>query len=61
MRIAARGFADTIELKRSGSNWITADRECVELEFIMPKSSDTQNELAMPLECERVMSFANAN
>jgi hypothetical protein len=57
MRIAARGFADTIELKRSGPDWITADRERVEIEFIMPRSSESQ----VPLEQERVMSFANAN
>jgi hypothetical protein len=61
MRIAARGFADTIELKRSGSDWITADRERVELEFIMPRSSDNQIELSMPLNHDRVISLAMAN
>jgi len=41
MRIAARGFADTLELKRRGEQWITGGREAVELEFLMPRCSDT--------------------
>ena len=40
MRVASPGFADTIELQRCGPNWIVAGRECVELEFIMSRSSD---------------------
>lgn len=61
MRIAAAGFADAIELKRSGSNWISADRECVEVEFLMARSSPVSTELAFPVEQTQVMTFANAN
>jgi hypothetical protein len=40
LRVAAAGFPDTIELRRSGPQWLTADREPVEFEFLM--SSDHQ-------------------
>jgi hypothetical protein len=36
MRIAAAGFTDTIELRRSGSQWFTPNREPIEFEFLMP-------------------------
>lgn len=55
MRVAAAGFPDTLELKRSGSRWIVADRQPVELEFIMPRSSETPNAGL------RVMTSAHAN
>ena len=61
MRIAAAGFADAIELKRSGSHWISADRQCVEVEFIMSRSSAVCTELALPTEQGQVMTFACAN
>ena len=61
MRIAAAGFADTIELKRSGSNWISADRQCVEVEFLMSSSSPICNELALPAAQGQFMTFASAN
>jgi hypothetical protein len=35
LRIAAAGFPDAIELRRSGQQWLTADREPVEFEFLM--------------------------
>jgi hypothetical protein len=35
MRVAAAGFPDTIELRRSGSQWLTANRQPVEFEFLM--------------------------
>jgi hypothetical protein len=35
MRIAAAGFPDTVELRRSGSQWFTATRQPVEFEFLM--------------------------
>ena len=41
MRIVAPGFPDVIELRRTGPNWITDDSQCVDLEFIMPRSNDT--------------------
>jgi hypothetical protein len=35
MRVAAAGSADTIELRRSGSQWFTATRQLVEFDFLM--------------------------
>ena len=35
MRVAAAGFPDTIELRRSGNQWYTSDREPVEFDFLM--------------------------
>lgn len=61
MRIAAAGFADAIELKRSGSNWMSADRQCVEVEFLMSRSSTARTGLALPVEQGQVMTFASAN
>lgn len=53
MRVAAAGFADAIELKRSGANWIGAGSQPVELEFIMTRSCQTGS--------MRAMGFAGAN
>jgi hypothetical protein len=35
MRVAAAGFPDTIELRRSGPQWFTATRQPVEFDFLM--------------------------
>jgi hypothetical protein len=35
MRVAAAGFPDTVDLRRSGSQWFTATRQPVEFEFLM--------------------------
>ena len=35
MRVAAAGFPDAVELRRSGSQWLTAARQPVEFEFLM--------------------------
>ena len=35
MRVVAAGFPDAIELRRSGSQWFTADRQPVEFDFLM--------------------------
>jgi len=35
LRIALAGFPDTIELKRSGSQWFTPACEPVEIEFML--------------------------
>ena len=35
MRVAAAGFPDTIELRRSGTQWYTSNREPVEFDFLM--------------------------
>jgi hypothetical protein len=61
MRVAAPGFADAIELQRSGANWIDSDRQCVELEFIMSQPCDTQTEVVMPLCNGQAMMFASVN
>ena len=34
MRVAAAGFPDTIELRRSGLQWLTATRQPVEFDFL---------------------------
>jgi hypothetical protein len=61
MRVAASGFADTIEFKRSGQKWFSADRQCVELEFVMSRPNDADLEMERPLQSGRVMGFASAN
>ncbi len=43
MRIAAAGFPDVIESRRSGTEWITATREPVEFDFLMSDSPMGQN------------------
>jgi hypothetical protein len=35
MRVAAAGSPDTIELRRSGIQWLTPTRQLVEFEFLM--------------------------
>lgn len=35
MRVAASGFPDTIELRLSGSQWLTETGEPIELDFLM--------------------------
>ena len=35
MRVAVAGFPDTIELKRTGSRWITAGHVQVEFDFLL--------------------------
>jgi hypothetical protein len=35
MRVAAAGFPDTIELKRSGEQWLTEASQPVEFDFLM--------------------------
>lgn len=55
MRIVARGFADTIELKRSGSSWVIDGGQQVELEFLLSTSRGTPNADV------GAMQFAQAN
>ena len=38
LRVAAAGFPDTIELKQSGSQWLTSNHQPVELDFLMSNS-----------------------
>jgi hypothetical protein len=55
LRVVSPGFPDTLELKRSGKNWILAGRYRVELEFLMSRrSAATHTEVPMK-------SFAYAN
>jgi hypothetical protein len=55
LRVVSPGFPDTLELKRSGKNWILAGRYRVELEFLMSgRSAATHTEAPMK-------SFAYAN
>lgn len=35
LRVAVAGFSDTIELRRSGSQWFAPGRQPVEFEFLM--------------------------
>lgn len=39
MRVAAAGFPDAIELRRSGSQWVTANRQPVEFDFLMSSAA----------------------
>jgi hypothetical protein len=42
MRVAAAGFPDTIELRRSGNQWYTSTREPVEFDFLMSTSHQAE-------------------
>ena len=55
LRVAAAGFPDTVELRRSGQQWLTADREPVEFVFMM---SNTHQAVRVP--SSRQMSVARA-
>jgi hypothetical protein len=43
MRVAAAGFPDIIELRRSGEAWFTATRQPVEFDFIMSHSQQAES------------------
>ena len=47
MRVVIRGFADTIELKRSGTQWLDQDRQPVEFDFLMCSAREAEK-LAAP-------------
>ena len=62
MRVAAAGFADTIELHRSGLDWVDTGRQPVELEFIMARSwAAPDSEAEGFVRSERATRFAGAN
>jgi hypothetical protein len=42
MRVAAAGFPDIIELKRSGQEWFTSNGQPVEFDFIMSHSRQSE-------------------
>ena len=48
LRVAAAGFTDAVELRRSGKNWFTLESQVVELEFLM--SCDHPAETDHPAE-----------
>jgi hypothetical protein len=58
MRIAVAGFADTLELQRSGAQWF-AGPEPVEIDFLM--SNSYQSPLAEESKPVRKLRFAYAN
>ena len=43
LRIAASGFPETFELRRTGSKWITAGDVQVEFDFLMSDEHQTDN------------------
>ena len=43
MRVAAAGFPDAIELRRSGNQWYTSTREPVEFDFLMSTSQQSES------------------
>ena len=42
MRVAAAGFSDIIELRRSGQEWFTSNRQPVEFDFMMSHSRQSE-------------------
>jgi hypothetical protein len=62
MRVAAAGFADTLELKRIGADWQDANRGRVEIEFLMPNdcARSYQDTETPHLEVQAI-GFADAN
>jgi hypothetical protein len=62
LRVAAAGFPDTLELKRSGGNWIGAGPQTVELEFMMACTGHTAPQCVPTLAGSAGASaFAGAN
>jgi hypothetical protein len=66
MRVAAAGFADTIELQRSGLDWVDTGCQPVELEFMMARSwvapdSAPDSEAQRPVRSVRAIRVAGAN
>jgi hypothetical protein len=42
MRVAAAGFSDIIELRRSGTQWYTPTRQAVEFDFLMSHTQQAE-------------------
>jgi len=51
MRVAAAGFPDTIELRRSGSQWMSATRQPVEFDFLMSNTHVGESVSSASLVC----------
>jgi hypothetical protein len=58
MRVVAAGFPDTIELRRSGQQWLTATRQPVEFDFLMSDCHPSEN--ASPSRRARVAQAAQS-
>lgn len=59
MRVAAAGFQDAIELRRSGQQWFTATRKEVEFDFLM--SNARQGESVSSLRgCRAALGVSSA-
>ena len=62
LRVAAAGFPDTLELKRSGTDWFDGGHERVELEFIMARRSAAPSQsMESSIGKLRAIGFADAN
>jgi hypothetical protein len=51
LRIAVAGFPDTIELKRSGSQWFTATHQAVEFEFLLSDTHQDESVSSLGAAC----------
>ena len=56
MRAAVAGFPDTIELRRSGSQWLTETNEPIEFDFLM--SNNYAGENLWPVRAARALGAA---
>jgi hypothetical protein len=56
MRAAVAGFSDTIELRRSGSQWFTETSEPIEFDFLMSNAYASEN--VWPVRAARAIGAA---
>ena len=61
MRVAVAGFPDTIELRRSGPQWLTPNREPIEFEFLMPDPRQRKNHRETPRGGNRYERYTKAH
>jgi hypothetical protein len=59
MRVAAAGFSDIIELRRSGAEWFTSTRQPVEFDFLMSASRRAPCLLKTGMRCTRSRFVGN--
>ena len=55
LRVAVAGFPDTIELKRTGSRWITAGHVQVEFDFLMSDRHQAVSISSSTVACAAMM------
>jgi hypothetical protein len=59
MRVAAAGFRDALELRRSGAQWFAAGRQPVEFDFLMSKAHQGESvSRSMPARIARAAGSA---